>query len=142
MTVKLFEEYLDEGVAILISPDYSRARSLQKESEQSYKILKEIVRKIGVTDSNANYLIKNSYDIIMELIRSKMFKEGYKTQGQGAHQAEVAYLRVLRFKDIDIEFADQLRSFRNGILYYGKTFDAEYAEKVIEFVEKVYEKLN
>ncbi|MBT4434019.1 hypothetical protein HOD05_02260, partial [Candidatus Woesearchaeota archaeon] len=40
--------------------------------------------------------------------------------------------------DSEIDFADQLRYFRNGILYYGKTFDEEYAHKVIDFLEKVY----
>ena len=34
----------------------------------------------------------------------------------------------------------QLRYFRNGILYYGKTFDSEYAEKVIDFTKKIMKK--
>ncbi len=36
-----------------------------------------------------------------------------------------------------IEFADRLRYYRNGILYYGKSFDAAYARKVLRFLEEL-----
>jgi hypothetical protein len=36
---------------------------------------------------------------------------------------------------------NSLRYFRNGILYYGERFDAEYAKKVLGFLEKVYPRL-
>jgi len=35
----------------------------------------------------------------------------------------------------------QLRYFRNGILYYGSSLDAEYAEKVVEFTTNICLKL-
>lgn len=141
MSVRLFEEYLEEGIAKVQSPDFSRAKSLQKEAEESFKVLQKIVEKIGVEDSNANYLIKNVYDIIMELIRAKMLRDGYNSSGSGAHQAEVSYLRKLNFQDKDIEFVDKLRYFRNGIIYYGKSFDKDYAQKVINFLPIIYQKL-
>lgn len=78
----------------------------------------------------------------MELIRARMLREGFNSVGKGAHEAEVVYLRKLGFKSSEVEFADQLRYYRNGIIYYGKTFDEEYAEKVIRFLEKVKGKLN
>ena len=136
--MKLFEEYIEDGVVKVQSPDFSRAKSLKKEAETSYKVLKEIIKTIGITSTNSNYIIKNAYDIIMELIRARMLKEGFNSVGKGAHEAEVAYLKKIGFKDSEIDFADQLRYFRNGILYYGKTFDEEYAHKVIDFLEKVY----
>lgn len=125
MSVKLFEEYLEEGIVKLQTPDFSRAKSLQKEAEQSYQILQQFVQKIGIDDKNANYVIKNAYDIIMELIRAKMLKEGFNSLGKGAHEAEVSYLRKIGFNDKEVEFSDQLRYFRNGITYYGKIFDQE-----------------
>ena len=67
--------------------------------------------------------------------------EGFCAGGQGAHEAEVSYLRELGFDEKDIKFADQLRYFRNGILYYGTVLDAEYALKVIEFTKRIYPKL-
>ena len=78
----------------------------------------------------------------MFLIRSKMFETGYNSSGHGAHEAEVAYGKQLGFSDIDIVLLDQLRYFRNGILYYGKRFDKEYAEKIISFTENNYSKLS
>ncbi len=70
-----------------------------------------------------------------------MLLEGYNAAGQGAHEAEVSYLRVLNFKETDIQFANQLRYFRNGMLYYGTILDQEYAEKVIDFTKKNYIKI-
>ncbi len=74
----------------------------------------------------------------MFLIRAKLFAEGYSSSGQGAHEAEVAFARNLKFTEKEIEFLDQLRYLRNGILYYGKRVDKEYADKVIEFTKKKY----
>jgi predicted outer membrane protein len=71
-----------------------------------------------------------------------MLEEGYSSSGQGAHEAEVSYSRKLKFNESDIELLDKLRHFRNGILYYGKRFDKEYAEKIIEFTKKKFKLLN
>ncbi|MBT4539510.1 hypothetical protein HOI26_06170 [Candidatus Woesearchaeota archaeon] len=136
--VRLFEEYLEDGIVKTKSPEFSRATSLEKEARKSITILQEFIEKIGIQDNNANYIIKNVYDIIMELIRAKMFREGFSSVGKGAHEAEVAYLQKLGFKDIDVEFVNQLRFFRNGILYYGKSFDKEYAKKVVEFLNEKF----
>lgn len=141
MTLKNFNEYLKEGIAIKRSPDISRTKALFKEAEKSYNVIQLFNEKIGLDNKNANYFIKNSYDIIMELIRAAMLFEGYNASGKGAHEAEVSYLREIGFKETEVAFANKLRYFRNGILYYGKDFDKEYAEKVLEFIKKVYRKL-
>ena len=60
-----------------------------------------------------------------------MLLEGYNASGLGAHEAEVSYLRVLGFSENDVQFADQLRFFRNGMLYYGTMLDKEYAKIAI-----------
>ena len=70
-----------------------------------------------------------------------MLLEGYNASGLGAHEAEVSYLRVLGFSENDVQFADQLRFFRNGMLYYGTMLDKAYAEKVLEFTRSIYPKL-
>jgi len=138
---KPFDEFVKEGIVRKRSPDSSRSGSLQKESEKSYNFLKDIIKNIGISDENANNIIKNTYDIIMELIRADMLIRGFNSSGQGAHEAEVAYLKKIGFSDNDIQFANQLRYFRNGIVYYGKSFDKEYADKVISFLEKIRKKL-
>ena len=140
-SLRLFRDYLAEGIVKKQAPDISRSRSLVIEAENSYSAILENLEKIGISDKNANLMIKNAYDIIMELIRSKMLLSGFNSVGLGAHEAEVAYLRDLGFSASDVEFANQLRYFRNGITYYGKSFDADYAKKVVEFLKKMYEKL-
>lgn len=61
--------------------------------------------------------------------------------GSGAHEAEVAYMLKLGFKEQDIRFMNDLRYFRNGILYYGKSFDSDYAEKTLRFLSRSYDQL-
>ncbi len=118
--------------------DVSRARFLVSESEKSYAFLLEIVRNYDITSQNASTIIKLAYDIIMEMIRACMLKEGYNASGQGAHAAEVSYLREVGFRENDIQFSDQMRSFRNGIMYYGRQADEEYAKSILEFTKKLY----
>ena len=86
---------------------------------------------------NANDFAEHCYDILLLLVRAKLYTAGYSAAGQGAHEAEVAYLRLLKFAEADVRFMDQLRYLRNGILYYGKQVDREYAEKVIAFTKRL-----
>ena len=138
MPLKTFGEYMKEGTARKQSPDKLRARSLTAESGDSYKILLSFVEKMGMNDNNANHVIKNAYDIIMELIRAKMFSDGFATTGKGAHEAEVSYLAEIGFSGKDVEFANELRYFRNGVVYYGKSLDARYAKKIVNFLDRIY----
>ncbi len=78
-----------------------------------------MIQKIKLSDSNANSFVKSCYDILMELIRARMILEGYNASGFGAHEAEVSYMRILGFNENDVQFTDQIRFFRNGMLYYG-----------------------
>lgn len=139
--IKRFDEFIKDSVAKKQSPDRSRAEFLINEADASLEGLNERVKKIGINEKNANSIIKDSYDIIMELVRAKMLLDGYNASGFGAHEAEVSYLRALGFSENDVQFANQLRFFRNGMLYYGTILDKEYAQKVLEFLEKIYIKL-
>ncbi|MEK6841970.1 MAG: hypothetical protein AABX91_02350 [Nanoarchaeota archaeon] len=77
----------------------------------------------------------------MEIIRAKMLLDGYSASGFDAHKAEIMYLKNLGFEEKDIKFADRIRYYGNGMLYYGTILDKEYAEKVVEFTKKLYKKL-
>lgn len=66
-----------------------------------------------------------------------MLESGFNSSGIGAHEAEVAYLRELGFSETKVKFCNQIRYFRNGMLYYGKSFDKDYAEKVVAFLEEL-----
>lgn len=139
--IKNFEEFIKLGIVKKQSPDKSRAEFLLKEAENSYNLLLELIIKIKLENNHANLFVKSCYDILMEVIRAKMLFKGYNASGFGAHESEVSYLRILGYKETDVQFLDQLRFFRNGMLYYGTSLDMEYAKKVIEFTKKNYSKL-
>jgi hypothetical protein len=138
---KEFEYYLKEGIIRRISPDKSRSEFLFKESEVSLEGLNERIKIIGINNKNANSIIKDCYDIILERIRAILLRKGFSSSGQYAHEAEVSYLFKLNFSENEISFLNQLRYFRNSVTYYGKILDKEYAIKVYNFLKKILKKL-
>ena len=139
--LKPFGEYLRERIAQRGVVDNNRAQSLLLEAERKWENLHKNVQKVGVDAGNANDYVEYCYDILLFLIRAALYKKGYSCSGLGAHEAEIAFARNLRCSEQEVQFLDELRFFRNGILYYGKRFDAEYAQKVIAFTLKNYGKL-
>jgi|SRR3989344_5890389 len=139
--LKKFEEFLKENVVKKQFPDKFRAKDLEEDSDKLYNSLADILDKTGVNDINSSMIIKESHDVIMGLIRSRMLLRGFSASGIMSHEAEVSFLRVLGFNESEVEFANQLRYFRNGIMYYGKKFDSEYAEKVFKFMKSIIIKL-
>ena len=139
--LKTFDEFLEKGIMKKRTPDIARANSLLKEAKKRKKFLHELFKKIGLNDENANYFVENSYDTLIELIRAKLLIQGFYASGGGAHEAEVSFMRNLGFPEKEARFMNDLRYFRNGILYYGKDFDASYGNKVLDFLNKLYPKL-
>lgn len=139
--IRNFNEFIKEGIVKKQKSDKSRAKYLIKEAERSYKLLLIKIEKLGIDDQTANDIVKSCYDILMEIIRAKMFLEGLNASGQGAHEAEVSYLRLLGFNEKNVQFMDQIRYFRNGMLYYGTMLNKEDAERIIEFTKKIYSTL-
>src|SRR3989344_5248256 len=130
--MKKFEEFIQEGVVRKQNPDKARADDLIEESNRKFNALKRIITKIGLDNENANDIVEDCHDILFGIIRAKMLLVGFYASGKGAHEAEVSFLEKLNFNEYEVEFVNKLRYFRNGILYYGKRFDKEYADKVIE----------
>ncbi|MDI6737804.1 MAG: hypothetical protein QME12_04790 [Nanoarchaeota archaeon] len=91
---------------------------------------------IGINENNANSIIKDCYDIIMEMIRAKLLLKGYSSAGQFAHEGEVSYLKKAGFPDSEVSFLNDLRYFRNSITYYGKILNTEYARQLLNLQEK------
>src|SRR3989344_6338727 len=117
--LKAFSEYIKEGIVKKIKPDFQRAESLKQTAERKRNSLNVNIQKVGIMDENANDYIEYGYDILAILIRAKMLIDGFNASGIGAHEAEVSYLRALGFNETEVQFVDQMRYFRNGILYYG-----------------------
>ena len=66
-----------------------------------------------------------------------MLKEGLIASGNYAHEAEVSYMNELKFTDYEISFVNVLRSSRNGINYYGKIFEEDYAKECYNFLTAI-----
>jgi hypothetical protein len=139
--IKDFEYFIREGTVKKISKDKQRAENLYEESKRKFKSLQKTTEKMGIDDENANDYIEDCYNILIFLIRAKMLERGYSSSGQGAHEAEVAFSKEIGFNENEILLLDKLRYFRNGILYYGKRFDKEYAVKVINFTKKKFKEI-
>lgn len=138
---RAFEEYVKQGIITKCSINRSRAAFLISEAEKSVKGLFKRVEIMGIDEDNANSVVKDCYDIIMELIRAKLLLTGYSSAGQFAHEAEISYLKKCEFPDNDISFVNDLRYFRNSITYYGKILGVEYAKQVVAFTKRIYPKL-
>ncbi|MEK6959955.1 MAG: hypothetical protein AABX47_02195 [Nanoarchaeota archaeon] len=136
--LKSFEDFMKEGVVKKVSTNTERAKNLVIESDRKMRSIKIQLEKIGVIEDNANDYVEHCFDSMMNLVRARLYLKGYSASGPGAHEAEVSYLRDLGFSDKEVQFADQLRYFRNGILYYGTALDKEYAEKVLAFTKKMH----
>jgi hypothetical protein len=136
-----FSEFVKSGTIRKRKSDPARARSLAAEADKRRNFLKELREKIPLSEDNANYFVEGSYDVLISLIRAKLLLDGYSSSGEGAHEAEVSYMRDLGFSERDTRFMNDLRYFRNGIKYYGKQFDQEYSEKVFDFMERLYPRL-
>lgn len=134
--MKNFEEFIKNGVVKRQSPNLNRAISLIKEAEDKKSFLDLTLLKIPKEEMNSNFIIDYCYDILMELIRAKMFIDGFNAGN--SHEAEVSYLGVLGFSLADSEFMNELRYHRNGTKYYGAILTKEYAEKVLTFLNKNY----
>ena len=81
MMPKNFEEYLGRGISRKCSPNRPRARFLISESGKSFRGLKRRLGVMGIDGDNANSIVKDCYDIIIELIRARLLLDGMSPRG-------------------------------------------------------------
>lgn len=139
MTIKGFEEFLKLGIVKTQTPNINRAISLIKEAEGKKRFLEVTLKNIPPQQIHYNSVAESCYDILMELIRAKMFIDGFNSKN--SHEAEVSYMKILGFTEAEIRFMNEIRYNRNGIKYYGTVIGKEYAEMVLQFMHKIYPKL-
>jgi hypothetical protein len=137
--IRRFDEFLRNGTVKKQVQNKARARSLIKESNEKKEFLETALKTIAPEKIYSNFIVDSCYDIIIELIRAKMFLDGYNAEN--SHEAEVSYLEILGFSLFDIRFMDEIRYYRNGIKYYGTILPEEYARKVLNFLNAIYPKL-
>lgn len=134
--MRTFEEYLQEGIVRRQTSNRQRALSLLKESAKKKEFLEILLKKIPEKEMSPNFIVDQCYDILMELLRAKMFIDGFSAGN--SHEAEVSYMLVIGLSHSDLKFMDELRYYRNGIKYYGTILSNEYAGRVLEFMSKLY----
>ena len=139
MTLKRFEEFIKLGIVKKQTPNKARAQSIIEEAKNKKQYLEMSIKSIPRENLNANVIVDQCYDIMMELIRAKLYMKGYNAGN--SHEAEVSYLKVLGFSESEVRFMDELRYYRNGTKYYGTMLDIKYAEQTIAFMKKIYPKL-
>jgi hypothetical protein len=88
---KEFEEYVKEGIIRKCSINKPRAEFLINETEKAFRGLNKRLEAMEIDEDNANSIIKDCYDAIMELVRAKLLLTGYSSAGQFAHEAEISY---------------------------------------------------
>ena len=137
--MKDFKEFLKSGIVKRQTPNKERALSLITESTQKKSYLETTMKIIPKEKWNPNVIVDQCYDIIMELIRAKMFQNGYNAGN--SHEAEVSYMKIMGFSEAQTKYMDEIRYYRNGTKYYGTILNNEYMEGVIEFLNNVYPKL-
>ena len=134
--MKTFEEFTAKGTVRKQTPNPERARALVNEAENKKEFLEIAMKNIPVEQVSPNFVVESCYDILLELIRAKMFIDGFNSGN--SHEAEVSYARLLGIDEDDVRFMDELRYFRNGIKYYGRSLDKEYADKTLNFLQRIY----
>ncbi|MGV8171149.1 MAG: hypothetical protein ACP5OA_00475 [Candidatus Woesearchaeota archaeon] len=137
--MKDFKEFIKNGVVKKQSPNRQRALSLIAETAEKKRYLDIIIQLVPKEKWNPNVIVDQCYDIFMELLRAKMFLDGYNAGN--SHEAEVSYMTVLGFTEPETKYMDEIRYYRNGTKYYGTMLNTKYAENVIKFLNKTYPKL-
>lgn len=115
-------------------PDPSMAKDLVAGSNKRFKLLVSISEE----DDFSNFIIENSYDVLRELIESKLSNDGYKSS---THKMAIKFLLNFDLHPADIKFLDEMREIRNDIKYEGKYFGLEYTLKAKSFTIKMRNKL-
>lgn len=133
--MRTFEDFIKSGEVKKQGKNEPLARALIKSSKKGYNYIK----KTEINEESAEHIISDVYDVIRELIESKLNLDGYKSY---SHEATILYLKKFKeFSESEIIFLDNLRKIRNGIKYYGKEANKESAVQVIRFLDSIISKL-
>lgn len=96
-----------------ISKDAARAKDLfEMALERINIVIKSIPKSVPYK------LLEEYYEVVVQLITSLMYIEGYKTL---SHISLIEYLkRNNEFGDYELEILNKMRKFRHGTVYYGR----------------------
>ena len=106
--------------------------------ESSIELIQTLDRK-----KFPSHIIKESYEVIRELLSIILLLDGYKTLGEGAHKKLIEYLEK-NYKECtqqEITIMDDLRTIRNKIAYDGFFVTEEYVERKTKDIKEITSKL-
>lgn len=128
------KQCIEDGKAIKITPNIERAKGLHKKALKR----KEFVESVTATEKNAEILLCELYEAILELLHALASAHGFKI---------LDHLCIIDFAKEELqlpEFAqafDRYRKIRNSSLYYGTLVDFKVAKNGIDEMMKLFQEL-
>lgn len=120
-----------------VAEDSAKAKSLKKMAEKIMQRLEDTDKKEYPSQSLADY-----YKILHSLMEALAAICGVKSSGEGAHKKLIDWVsEEIQFKEGRRRFLQQLRKYRNRIVYEGFMIDEGYIERNGERIEKIYREI-
>ncbi|MBU0459980.1 MAG: hypothetical protein KJ597_02445 [Nanoarchaeota archaeon] len=120
-----WEECLESGSSLKISPDKAKIKSLLETARGRTKYLEEN----NLKEDNASYVFEGYYSSVLEYLHALILLKGYKINN---HICVGYYLRdILNKKDL-FRLFDDCRYKRNSLIYYGRRMDFPIAKEAIQ----------
>jgi len=134
--LKNFNYYLETGDVKKQEPDLSEAKSLIEKAERRLNR----VKSDKLSESNADLLFEDAYEVIRESAQSLMSLKGYKPY---SHEATVAFIKEFHkeFTDYEVNNFDRFRKLRNNSIYKAVIIDIQDANEIITFAENFFKKI-
>ena len=129
-----WNECLESGIAMKITPDRLKAKSLVDTSEARIIFLNEN----NVSESNARFIFENYYTSAIELIHALTLIAGFKVDN---HVCLGYYLRDVLKLEMLYRIFDECRYRRNSIVYYGKKLEFSIAKESIDKIKRLIAEL-
>ena len=115
-------------------PDKNKTESLLKMADITLQRLHETDIEKYPTNTLLDY-----YDILHKIMEAITSKEGVKFSGEGAHYELIEYICTKH--NINPDFTQQLRDYRNRISYEGFMIKASYIKQNRERIEQIIDQL-
>ena len=117
-----WKECIEKGIITITEPDKERSKKMLNMANTRLEFWDK-----KVEDKFTSLKVEAYYDIIKELIFSKIYKEGYNCTN---HICLIAYLNEkMKSFDFEIQKINELRKVRNEINYRGLMIKKEYIER-------------
>lgn len=119
-----------------ITPDKQKSKSLIIMANISLQRLKETNKQKYPTNTLNDY-----YDIIHKLMEAVSLSKGIKFKGEGAHKELIDYISRKYFNEQTKVFLQEMREYRNRIVYEGFQIHQNYISLNERIILKIIEEL-